>query len=117
MPVLRTKTMPARAARAGTRGRPPLGLGGSLGRNGSMASQRSSGTRAWCFMGRMMPRPPGIETSSKGFRRAFEEFAAAAGQVPEVVARAAVEQDVAGVRADAGHPEVESSRIGVDDDH
>jgi hypothetical protein len=65
IPDLRTKTMPAKAARSGTRGRPPLGLGGSLGRNGSMASQRSSETRDWCFMERMMPRPRGIEMSSK----------------------------------------------------
>jgi hypothetical protein len=44
-PVLRTKTMPPRAARSETRGRPLLGLGGSLGSRGSMASQRSSETR------------------------------------------------------------------------
>ncbi len=64
MPVLRTKTMPARAARFGTGGRPPLGLAGSLGSSGSMASQRSSGTSASWFIGRIMPRPAGFETSS-----------------------------------------------------
>ena len=49
-PVRRTKTMPPRAARSWTRGRPPFGFGGSLGSRGSMASQRSSGTRDAAFM-------------------------------------------------------------------
>ena len=40
-PVLNTKMIPSRAARSGTRGRPPFGLGGSLGNSGSMVSQRS----------------------------------------------------------------------------
>jgi hypothetical protein len=42
MPLLRTKTMPLRAARSSTRGLPPLGLGGSSGNRGSMISQSSS---------------------------------------------------------------------------
>src|SRR5215211_7230497 len=42
MPLFRTKMMPARASRSGTRGRPPLGLGGSSGSRGSIASQSSS---------------------------------------------------------------------------
>ncbi len=46
-PVRRTKTIPARAARSGMRGRPPLGFGSSFGRSGSMASQRSSETSGW----------------------------------------------------------------------
>jgi hypothetical protein len=45
VPVRRMKTMPVRAARSGTRGRPPFGFGRSLGRSGSIASQRSSDTR------------------------------------------------------------------------
>jgi hypothetical protein len=49
-PVRRTKMIPPSAARFGTRGRPPFGLGGSLGKIGSIASQRSSGTRDWMFM-------------------------------------------------------------------
>jgi hypothetical protein len=40
------KMIPPRAARSGTRGRPPFGFGGSLGRSGSIAPQRSSDTRA-----------------------------------------------------------------------
>ena len=44
MPVFSTKRMPVRAARSGMRGRPPLGLAGSFGSNGSMISQSSSGT-------------------------------------------------------------------------
>jgi hypothetical protein len=46
-PVRSTNTMPPRAARSGTRGRPPFGFGGSLGCRGSIASQRSSETRNW----------------------------------------------------------------------
>jgi hypothetical protein len=42
MPLLRTKTMPLRAARSSTRGLPPLSLGGSGGKRGSMISQSSS---------------------------------------------------------------------------
>jgi hypothetical protein len=57
-PVRRTKTMPHSAARLGTRGRPPLGFGGSSGSNGSIASQRSSGTRAEAFMARHHATPP-----------------------------------------------------------
>jgi hypothetical protein len=34
MPVRRTYTIPAKQARSGTRGRPPLGLGGSGGKSG-----------------------------------------------------------------------------------
>jgi len=49
-PVRRTKMMPPRAARSGLCGRPPFGLGGSLGSRGPMASQRSSGTRDVAFM-------------------------------------------------------------------
>ena len=43
MPLLRTKTMPVRAARLHRRGRPPLGLGGSGGRSGSTMAHSSSG--------------------------------------------------------------------------
>jgi hypothetical protein len=43
-PDLSTKMMPVSAARSGTRGRPPFGLGGSAGRSGSMISHSSSGT-------------------------------------------------------------------------
>jgi hypothetical protein len=44
MPLLRTKMMPVRQARFGTRGRPPFGFGGSGGTSGSMRSQRASET-------------------------------------------------------------------------
>ena len=47
MPERRTNRMPVRAARSGTRGRPPLGLGGSGGRRGSITAQRASDTRGW----------------------------------------------------------------------
>jgi hypothetical protein len=43
MPVRRTKMMPVSAARFGTRGRPPLGLGGSGGSSGATMFHRSSG--------------------------------------------------------------------------
>lgn len=43
-PLLSTKMIPLRVARSGTRGRPPLGLGGSLGRSGSIISHSSSVT-------------------------------------------------------------------------
>jgi hypothetical protein len=49
-PVRSTKTMPPRAARSQTRGRPPLGFGGSFGSRDSMASHSSSGTRDEAFM-------------------------------------------------------------------
>jgi hypothetical protein len=57
-PVRSTKTMPARAARSGTRGRPPFGFGGSFGRRNSMASQRASGTRDKALMARHHAIPP-----------------------------------------------------------
>ena len=45
MPERSTNKMPVRAARSGTRGRPPFGLGGSGGSSGSITAQRSSGRR------------------------------------------------------------------------
>jgi len=52
-PVVSTKMMPVRAARSGTRGRPPWGLGGSFGSSGSMLVQSWSVTS--CFA---MPTGP-----------------------------------------------------------
>lgn len=43
MPVRRTNNMPVRAARAGMRGRPPLGFSKAFGKIGSMISQSDSG--------------------------------------------------------------------------
>lgn len=47
MPVRSTKTMPVRAERLDTLGRPPLGLGGSLGNNGSIISHSSPVTNGF----------------------------------------------------------------------
>lgn len=47
MPLRRTKMMPVRHLRSGTRGRPPFGFGGSGGRSGSIAFHSSSDTS--CF--------------------------------------------------------------------
>ena len=47
MPERSTKRMPVSAARSDTRGRPPLGLGGSAGSSGSMMAQSSSVTSAF----------------------------------------------------------------------
>lgn len=44
IPDLSTKMMPVRAARSGTRGRPPFGFGGSGGSSGAMISQSSAET-------------------------------------------------------------------------
>src|SRR3712207_217096 len=44
MPLLRTNRMPVRAARSSMRGLPPLGLGGSSGKSGSITSHSSSVT-------------------------------------------------------------------------
>ena len=49
MPLWRTTMLPARQARSGTRGRPPLGLGGSRGSSGSIHSQNASETNG-CAM-------------------------------------------------------------------
>ncbi len=57
-PVRNTKTMPPSAERSGMRGRPTLGLGGSFGSRGSMASQSASGTNIEAFMGRHHASPP-----------------------------------------------------------
>ena len=46
--------MPAKQARSGTRGRPPLGLGGSTGNNGWITRHNSSDTK-----GATMPDQPG----------------------------------------------------------
>jgi hypothetical protein len=45
VPVLKTKRIPVRAARSGTRGRPPFGFGGSGGNSGAIRSQSSSGNK------------------------------------------------------------------------
>jgi hypothetical protein len=50
IPDLRTKMIPVRAARSGTRGRPPFGLGGSGGSSGSMISHNSSETSGLAIM-------------------------------------------------------------------
>lgn len=44
IPVFSTNRMPVRAARFGTRGRPPFGLAGSAGRRGSIRFQSASDT-------------------------------------------------------------------------
>ncbi len=44
MPLRSTKTMPVKQARSASRGRPPLGLGDSGGKSGSIISQSSSET-------------------------------------------------------------------------
>jgi hypothetical protein len=51
MPLLSTKMMPVSAARSGTRGRPPFGLGGSGGKSGAMISHNVSLTN-----GLLIPR-------------------------------------------------------------
>lgn len=43
MPLLSTNKMPVKAARLGTRGRPPFGLVGSAGNSGSITAHNSSG--------------------------------------------------------------------------
>jgi SAM-dependent methyltransferase len=50
MPLLRTNRMPLRAARSSMRGLPPLGLGGSSGKRGSITSQSSSGTSSLAML-------------------------------------------------------------------
>ena len=62
MPLLSTKMIPVRQARSGTRGRPPLGLGGSGGSKGSMMVHRSSLTSDLLL-------PLGHQTSRHGFER------------------------------------------------
>jgi hypothetical protein len=46
MPLRRTKTMPVRHARSGTRGLPPFGRRGGIGRNGTTRSHNGSGSSA-----------------------------------------------------------------------
>ncbi len=65
----RAKRMPPRAARSGTRGRPPFGLGSSFGRSGAMASQRSSGTSGLLMTGYRHATPTGFATRSYPSRR------------------------------------------------
>ena len=45
-----TNRMPVSAALSGRRGRPPFGLGRSRGKSGSIAAQRSSGTRGFAML-------------------------------------------------------------------
>jgi hypothetical protein len=51
MPLCRTKSIPVKAARAGTRGRPPLGLAGSAGSSGSIKVHSSLLTRCLPILG------------------------------------------------------------------
>jgi hypothetical protein len=47
MPLFKTNRMPVRAARAAMlRGRPPLGLGGSIGKSAAMIAHSSSLTNS-----------------------------------------------------------------------
>jgi hypothetical protein len=55
MPVRKTNTMPARQARSGTRGRPPLGLAGSGGRSGPISCHNSLETRGATMLGQQRP--------------------------------------------------------------
>lgn len=50
VPVLKTKRIPVRAARSGTRGRPPFGFGGSGGSSGAIRSQSSSGNKGLAIL-------------------------------------------------------------------
>ena len=61
-PLLRTKTMPVRAARSSTRGLPPFGFGGSGGKSGSMVSHSSSLTSSF-------PIPASVASAHEGFAR------------------------------------------------
>ena len=54
MPVFSTNRMPVSAARSGTRGLPPLGLGGSSGSSGS-ATPHSSSVTGGLAMVRIVP--------------------------------------------------------------
>src|SRR5579884_3717664 len=65
MPVRRTKMIPASAARSGTRGAPPLGLGGSGGIKGAMASHNVSLTNGLLIPYVWAEPVPGSETRSK----------------------------------------------------
>ena len=47
IPVRNTNSIPVRHARSGTRGRPPLGLGGSGGKSGLTSSRNPSGSTLW----------------------------------------------------------------------
>lgn len=49
MPVLRTNSMPVKAALSGTRGLPPFGFGGSEGRSGFISSHNSSDTNGFAI--------------------------------------------------------------------
>ena len=56
-PDFSTNKMPVSAARSESRGRPPFGFGRSRGSSGSIAAQRSSGTRGFAM--------PGVTLSSR----------------------------------------------------
>jgi hypothetical protein len=55
MPVRRTNTIPAKQARSGLRGRPPLGLAGSGGSRGAISCHSSSQTRGAIMPGQQRP--------------------------------------------------------------
>jgi len=59
-PLRSTKMIPARAARSGTRGRPPFGLGGSWGRSGSIISHNSSVTNGLLMISVTASHGPGF---------------------------------------------------------
>jgi len=57
MPLLSTKRIPVKAARSGTRGRPPCGLGSSGGNSGLMLSHRASLTKGLLIRRGQAARP------------------------------------------------------------
>ena len=75
IPLFKTKMMPVSAARSGTRGLPPLGLGGSGGKSGSISSYSSSLTSS-------LPIPASVVSvhSNKSCKRLQEEDASAGGR-------------------------------------
>ena len=64
MPDFSTKRMPVKQARSGTRGRPPLGLGGSGGSSGATTAHRSSLTSGLA-MRHVYHASPGFDRRSK----------------------------------------------------
>ena len=65
IPLLRTQTMPARAARSFTRGLPPFGFAGSVGKSGSMISHSSSLTSSFLIPASVASAHGGFAKSSK----------------------------------------------------
>lgn len=103
MPLVRTQTMPVKAARRAARGRAPLGFGACGGTNGSLRLGRSSLTEGWLMI------PPGRcmqHAQDHGFERPSNPDQGSPFSVPPRGDAPPTRNEVVGSRATGSFPPI-----------